>query len=122
MKNLKNGLSDESSWDTALYFESQRSPRRGFPWRDVPRAEGEGNQAIRGVSDATSRFGTKGSIENSCDIIKKMTHSVSHYLIEQCHITQILLTRKDGDIPVVRTFLGTKADGRSTVKIYDRNS
>ncbi len=34
---------------------SQRSLREGFPWGDFLRAEGEGNQAVWGVSDETSR-------------------------------------------------------------------
>lgn len=39
-----------------LRCRSQRSPRRGFSWQDVPCAEGIGNQAIWRIQDAT--FGT----------------------------------------------------------------
>lgn len=38
----------------------QRSPRRRFPWRDIPRAEREGSQAVWGVSDETSSAGGLG--------------------------------------------------------------
>lgn len=31
--------------------------RRRFPWRSLRRAEGEGNQAVWGISDETSRVG-----------------------------------------------------------------
>jgi len=34
-------------------LDPERSPRRRFPWRTLPRAEGEGNQAVWRVSDVS---------------------------------------------------------------------
>lgn len=35
----------------ALHLVSQRSSRRRFLWGEIPRAEGEGNQAVWGIQE-----------------------------------------------------------------------